>query len=379
MSPKTALLHIGTPKTGTTSIQNALARAERAGGLAPIRYPLPHGQNDHWLLALLYFPHRDLPRWMRVTHPHDDDRFRSAREGYRRFLFRELRSAPAAILSAEVLSLFPVNAVDRFRDDLESAGFGEFHVVVYIRDPADYYLSLRQQSLRSPGNLAAVADPAAFHYDFRGMVDRWEQVFPGRLLVRKYPSGSDVLDDFASLLKTHMGVSLARSPARLNASISAEGMHILHEYRQTFSPDDDGFLTPDTVRLVRFLQQRTTDIPQTKPALKSEVAEVIRANHAADAELIRSRYGVDLGLASGPAQTAHSAGRTHHIDEILEAVDPRIVNQLLLLLGRTELSRPSAKRTLPLRVAARAYRSAPRDRRPARLDSWLRTFAKGEP
>jgi hypothetical protein len=43
------------PKTGSTSIQNALASAETSGGLGSVRYPLlgiEHGINHRYQLAM---------------------------------------------------------------------------------------------------------------------------------------------------------------------------------------------------------------------------------------------------------------------------------------------------------------------------------------
>ena len=57
MTSKPILLHIGTPKTGSTSIQESLARAEQDGSLDGVRYPLWRGDRHHLRLIPLYSRH----------------------------------------------------------------------------------------------------------------------------------------------------------------------------------------------------------------------------------------------------------------------------------------------------------------------------------
>jgi hypothetical protein len=292
---------------------------------------------------------------------------------YRQFLFEELRSASNAILSAELLTSFSPQHVGQLRDHLEGVGSREFQVVLYIRDPADFYLSSMARGLTASAVPPLIADPASFRYYFLQAAETWEQVFPGRAIVRKFHGDPlfDVVEDFAGLLKRCLNVAPPPVPLRINATISAEAMSILEVYRSTFWPDNGGHLTYDVARLVSFLRESTPDLPQTGPSLKPDVAEQIRVNHQADAEVLYSRFGLDLGLHNcGPA-AALPHRDPYRVDEIVESVDPDIVQQLLLRLARTELGR---KRSLPLRAAARAYRSIPPAQRPVRLADWLKSL-----
>lgn len=379
MGPKTALIHIGTPKTGTTSIQNWLAAAQRNGDLGPVCYPLYRNDRNQSRLIACYRPDT-VPGWMRSEFPANDDRFRAMQRRYHTFVFDRLRSATSAILSAEALSQFTAVEVQHLRADLESAGFGTFHVVLYIRDPADFYLSLVQERLKSAVAPPLVPNPAEFTYRFREMAETWEGAFPGSLVVRRFLGGPrhDVIDDFAGLLRLHMGLEPPRIPLRLNATLSAEGMRIVQDFRDS-APEEDGAIPEDTLRLVRFLQRSTSRVEQTKPALNMAVAQRIRVRHAADAATITARYAVDLGISQADSRQADptagpDVGRACRVDDILASVNPDVVYQLLLLLARTELSRGSWKDAGPLRAAFRAYRRLPPEWRPAGLDGWLRSL-----
>jgi hypothetical protein len=376
MMPKTALIHIGTPKTGTTSIQECLARAECDGSLRPYRYPLFRGDREHNRLTMLYLPHQEQPAPRRVEFPRDDERFRRTQLRYRQFLFRILRSSGGAILSGEVLSnCFGPAAAGQLRRDLESLGFRQFHIVLYVREPADFYLSRTQSQLKLPVHPSpAVADPMAFRYRFRRIAENWEQAFPDRVIVRRYPSGPqhNVLEDFSDLTQKCLRVTLPRSQTRLNTTLSAEGMAVMQDYRQAVGTDSGGLAIPGLDRLVAFLAQSVQCLPQTKPKLKADVAEEIRANHTEDAEFLKSRYGVDLGLGGSAGLGTLSAHSSWRVEDILESVDREIVQRLLEEFGQLR------QRPLPVRIATKAYRSVPLSRRPARLDAWLRSrFGEG--
>lgn len=372
MKPKTVLLHIGTPKTGTTSIQRWLAQTQDGGNLAPVRYPLWRGDYNHERLVVLYRTYEGLSAVMRQICGPGGRRYEQMRERYRGFLFDKLRAASAAVLSSESASvLFSPLLAARLREDLESLGFSEFHVVLYVRDPADFFLSRAQQELKMAARSPFDMDPATFRYEFLRMAEAWENAFPGRLIVRKFPTdpGHDIIDDFADLLQHCLNIAPPRVPLRMNTTHSAEAMKIVQEYRETFWPNTE-ILTPDATRLVEFLGRSRQHVPQTKPVLKPEVAAQIRANHKGDAELLYSRYGVDLDLGTCSPTPAIHRGESYRVDEIVESVDPEIVRQLLLRLARIELGR---QRPLPLRVAARVYRRIPPAHRPVRAAAWVRS------
>jgi hypothetical protein len=328
---------------------------------------------------MLYLPHQDQPAPRRVEFPHDDERFRRTQLRYRQFVFKNLRSSVGAILSGEVLSnCFGPPAARQLRRDLESLGFRQFYIVLYVRGPADFYLSRTQSQLKLPVHPSpAVADPTSFRYRFRSIAENWEQAFPDSVIVRRYPSDPqhNVLDDFSDLMQKCVGITLPQLQTRLNTTLSAEGMVVMQDYRQTVGTDAGGLAIPGLDRLVVFLTRSTKHIPQTRPALKAEVAEMVRANHAEDAEFLQSRYGVDLGLVRSADVGTLPARSSWRVEDILELVKPDIVERLREEFARADSDR---RRALPLHVAKRFYRSVPLSRRPARLDGWLRSrFGEG--
>lgn len=332
MKTKIALLHIGTPKTGTTSVQDALFRAEQSGLLHPYIFPIFRNEHDHNRLTTLYLAHEEQPDPRKVQYPRDDNRYQNARRNYRRFLFETLRSSGGAILSAEVLSnMFSPQHIVRFRGDLESLGFNDFYIALYIREPADFYLSSRQEMLKLPGRrYQPVRDPFSFRYRFRRFAEDWEQVFPGRVIVRchRRSASYDATTDFSNLMQGCLGIGLPPAAARRNESVSAEAMVVLQHFRETVGADAEGFEFPGLYRLVDFLVNSNGYLPQTKPKLKTSVAGLIRANHRSDVEFIGSRYGVDLGMGSVESVEQLPPRPSWRVEDILESFDPAIVQRL---------------------------------------------------
>ena len=382
-SSKTAFLHIGTQKTGSTSIQACLVNAQTQGVLGSVCYPQWEDVRHHNRLNLLYRSHGEMVGTMREEFPSNDRRLRRARERYRRFFFGNLQAAGGAIISAESLCGFSPAQVAHFRADLEAVGYRDFHVVLYVRDPADFYLSRTQQMLRAtprdPTALLSrvhdgagpdskiIIDPASFVYDFRRAIETWEMVFPGRVTVRRFQGGrEDVVRDFARLLDERMGITLPDITFQLNPTLSAEGMQILEEYRDTFWPGTV-LVKPDAVRLVGYLANSSEDIAQTKPVLKEEVAQRIRANHSADARWLLDHYGVDLGLGDVDPQAPAPPSRQYRVGDILQSVDLEIAHELLLRAAGWALQQERPPRPLPLRGLAWVYHRARSARGPRRL------------
>lgn len=374
MQNKTILLHIGTAKTGSTSIQKWLADAQERGYLKQVSYPLWGRSHNQQRLVSLYKNYEELPLPMRPSFGREGDHYERTRNHYQKFLFKELRAERNAVLSGESLcAVLSPQQIKQLRQDLETMGFREFHIVLYVRDPADFYLSSTQQAMKMAFKPPFIRDLERFKYDFLNWAQAWEETFPGKLIVRKFPPEKhrDIIEDFSAVLEERMGLRIPWVPMKMNASLSAEGMHILQTYRETFSENQE-LLTPDAQKLIAFLERSNQTLPQTKPVLKQEIAELIRAHHKQDASALKVKYGIDLGLENFDTKPARPLIATpRRVADIVESIDPDVVQRLLLLIAKKEFSR---SRPLALRIAAGLYRQIPMSLHTKRLDTWLRRF-----
>jgi hypothetical protein len=340
----TILIHIGTPKTGTSSIQRALSEADATGAIRPVCVPTASGRIDRSVLASLYGSYDRLPRFVRSRYAPDDPRLAEIQRECRRGLLEALRGSDAAVLSSELLAPLAVDEIERLRSELVEAGASTFHIVLYVRDPADYYLSWTQQRLKASHR---PMDPVEFRYPFRDFTVAWEQCFPGRVIVRRFARDPDfdVVGDFSGVLEEHLGVSLPPIPSRQNESLSAEGMEILQRYRSAFLADQDHVFVEETNRLLHFLAGSSELLAQTRPELRPEIASWIRFHHRDDVAYLRDRYGVDLAEEGGGEPTltnppAAPADGFWRVADLVTRVDDEVALSLLLHYVR-QLTRPA--------------------------------------
>jgi hypothetical protein len=130
-SMKSILIHIGTPKTGSTSIQKWLADAQDQGKLKHLSYPLWKGGYNHQQLVSIYKSYDELSAPMRYAYGPEGRPYQRKQEQYRKFLFQALQADRNAIISSESLcGLLPIQNIKKIRNELENAGFYEFHILL---------------------------------------------------------------------------------------------------------------------------------------------------------------------------------------------------------------------------------------------------------
>ncbi len=219
------VVHLGTFKTGTSSIQAFLSRNRAAFLDRGILYPdIPLGPAHHALFALFRdtIPAR-IPRQLGLTPDAMRATGRRAWETVRREV--ALRKPAVTVLSSELFLMDPELAdFRRFRSLLEELST-DIRPCVYVRAPAPYYLSYLQQNAKMSGE---VSPPRPI--GLRRGVELVEEGFGRPMQIRAYePAGfpdGDVVRDFVEdVLGTTVPEGVARIP-RLNESLSAEAMSI---------------------------------------------------------------------------------------------------------------------------------------------------------
>jgi hypothetical protein len=233
-----AIIHIGTPKTGTTSIQRVLGLNRAALPAQGACYPLSPGALEHVRLHAMLVHRRTLLHGApSQEEPH------GAAVGIEQFpddFAKEMDLLPAGvkrvILSEERLSVF------RFHDDLAALKsflapyFDEFTIVVYLRSQDSYLASryaelLRMGVLEGPDHVVATAERLA-PYDYLALIERWAAVFgPDAMVPRIYERGADSIFDSVDDFLAVCGVCLpvpADDPSRLrNKSMSFAGQQLM--------------------------------------------------------------------------------------------------------------------------------------------------------
>lgn len=333
---KRVLVHIGTPKTGSSSIQATLAAAVGANHLNQVCYPQLHGR-DHYFLPALYRQLERLPRGLRRQYLGREKLLQKTREAVREELFAAISRHENLIISAESLTSFDADDVRAFIADLRRCGVSRVGVLVYVRDPAALYLSAMQQRLKTTH---LIPTPSHFRYNFIEAIDAWSPQV-SNLIVRPFDRpqlrGGDVVHDFVVEASTFFGHPILHAEAEyrtVNESISAEAMLLLQRYQRSLR---NGKLCNAEQRrqLLDALQQQSALAEHTRPVLKRHWVYQLRANHRPALDALRERFGVEIcprdesgGQPLGAAQLAPAIKHVA-VENLLLGYDGQVFSNLV--------------------------------------------------
>lgn len=268
------VLHIGTGKAGSTSIQ-AFCRDNREElAQRGLLYPTSPGRARHAGLSMSVKSDDELaitPGWQRRAHQ-DPERFRR-RLGRR--LRREVEESGQArvLLSDEELFGLSDEGLHRLAD-LAHRLAEQVRVVVYLRRQDDHMISRYQQGVKI-GWVARLQEWARTDfsalYDYDARLRRHERlVAPDRVVVRRFESagfaGGSLHQDFLDAVGVAARADEMAHRARLNESLDAETvefLRLLNLYRVEHEGATAGLI--DNRALVRRLAEAADGPALTLP------------------------------------------------------------------------------------------------------------------
>ena len=206
-------------------------------------------------------------------------------------MFQQIKNNTKVILSSEFFSGFEIGQIQELRCDLDNMGAVEYEIILYIREPASYYLSFVQQQIKASSKFTP---PTKFRYPFLKFITSWSKVFlREQLNIRifnpeMFPEGS-VLLDFQNCVEKFFKQKIELdSTSRDNESISAEGMIVLQKYREFIYPHEDNVFKGDSNILIKLLQKSKDKVLQTQPKLLPKVTAYIRQRHQKDVNALKN-------------------------------------------------------------------------------------------
>jgi hypothetical protein len=275
--PVEVVLHAGSGKTGTSTIQAFCDRNRERLLAHGVLYPRTPGAVRHGRLGLSVRSDEELaasPHWARQPWA-DPAEFR--RE-FRRDLTEEIRDAGAPTVLFSDEAFFAATSdpgLGRLRRLLDELAEG-VRVVVYLRRQDDHLVSRYQQLVKTGEvrRLAAWAiDDFSRIYDYDATLRRLERLLaPATLVVRRFERGrftdGSLLQDFLDAAGVPLRADdLQQVPAR-NESLDAESvefLRLLNLHRVQTTDAEVGLV--DNRRLVRRLVQMssgpTLSLPET--------------------------------------------------------------------------------------------------------------------
>lgn len=288
------VFHIGQHKTGTTTLQRALALNRSALARRGILYPRLPGWRDaqHALApALLGIAHTNPYVRRRLGHTDDAALAASVRALDRLRVRAAEHPDRTLVLSSEsAFRDLPAEARAQFLAALDSLA-QEIRMVAYIRHPADQYLSAMNtlvqalQVIRPPGRTGR-----------RNTLEPYAAADGINLVVRPFLQerlhGGDIVSDFAVRGLGTDADALPRRPKRaLNQSLSAEAMAVMLDYTHRRGGPGDGALTRRDQLFREAVRRLDRHVPgYTRPALHPQIAAAV-LSETKDLSWLRDRCG----------------------------------------------------------------------------------------
>ncbi|MEM1377668.1 MAG: hypothetical protein AAGG69_09785 [Pseudomonadota bacterium] len=317
------ILHVGHPKTGSTSIQKALAANRRQLEKEGIFYPetalLSH---NHRVLGFAIDEDKTSSLRLRLSAQYADPVSFSLKEWDRVSSAFQVSPADTLLLSSESIfnDLWNFENAKRLQDRISHLNCREVVGLCYMRSPGPFYLSRAQQKLRGGFGLLPLEAPERVL-----RIDFFKQIFginfEMRVFERHRLKDGDVVSDFMSWID-RADLEINGHTEQLNTSVSAEAMAVLAELSATTPPANMAELKRQR-KTARFVMKLDTELENpTKPKLRSAIAEhIIRLD--SDLVVLRDRHqiefsDVDYGIAGklmpGAQPEANSVDDICHFD-----------------------------------------------------------------
>lgn len=318
-------LHIGLIKTGTTTLQGALAQNRALLSQTGLFYPQSPGGNNHIDLALYASNGPGVRNLVRTSQTANVRKLKgnspTTADGQARFrdiLARRLAEevatcgAQQVILSNEHLSarLHQPQEIQRLHDLLQPM-FSSIRVVIYLRHQPDLYLSAISTMVKGGGEPRPppTTPEESKRYNFELLLDRWAAVFgQDAMHVRLFGKGllqdDDILSDFFHVLGRAVPAGLVR-PEWKNPRLDRAAMRFLELFHQHVPKQTSFQNNADHGDIVQLLEMLPADQPFClRPAQMQRIADAFEDSNARVARKYFGREGPLFPAAAYPAAPA---------------------------------------------------------------------------
>ncbi|WP_460274214.1 hypothetical protein [Celeribacter sp. ULVN23_4] len=277
------IFHIGSHKTGTTSLQDFLSSVSPTLSAAGVAYPRPKADIPmHYALLSGLVPEADLPRIARFSGTEQRRKFRKKRA------LAALRKIVAAgkhdtilLSSEEFFTPMAEEGLAHLKAELTAIGIQSFHFVAYLRQPSAFYRSWLQQTLKA-SYVPPLMTPPPYERIFAPYLQVFgDQALQLRLYPEVWPEGDDIIRDFCREVLSMDGLQAqAVAKSQLNQSLSAESIALMQSYRFAFLRSQEDRFTADSRSLGAVLSRLEKEFATTKIRLHETVAQQIDADAA---------------------------------------------------------------------------------------------------
>lgn len=258
-------LHIGMPKTGTSSIQAYLHQNRKALRRHGLVVPQSPGRKNHSKITLYAHAYRSRVAIRRAHDLVGLPKVQQFRETFRAELREEASRwslDDAVVLTGEHMSLLrEPEEFDRLKELLRTMGDRPVRIVVYLRRQDLFYLSGYSQRIKNGStlpwsDLSENFDPSV--YDYASLLEGWKSAF-GRenIIVRVFERpqmiGGDLIRDFLSVIGFE-DAPVAET-VRKNESLDYRSLEFLRRLNPWYPRFVGGHLNKNRRALVSAMEQ----------------------------------------------------------------------------------------------------------------------------
>jgi hypothetical protein len=287
------ILHIGMPKSGSTSLQKGLARLRAQLREHGYLYPVGHiNKYNHTCLVTGAETPRRFPSNFRAYYRISGG---DPEQDFRRWIDNVRATIKAEQPGTLILSGEPLFKLEKPAQFIKLASAlrelaNRIEIVAYLRKPSDFYISSAQQGLKVSHNIKRFG-PISYKAPLEGFASVADAMHVFKYERSELPGG-DVLRHFIETLCEGILSSDALPMLVSNASHSAEGLSLLADYRRAYHSDKAGRTTQDIKRLRKAIVAADAAIKDNnRPRLHRELSE--RINHGSpDLLWLRDSYGI---------------------------------------------------------------------------------------
>ncbi len=297
-------LHIGTEKTGSTTLQHFAHVNRKILRRRGVLYPRNqvHSSLSGYASAVTMAPVAS--NYYDIDGPEALARFRA---GISDTLHEQIRTAPCHTiwLTSERLSAY----VRRQREieklaELTTSLAEEVKIVLYVRDQADLFLSAYSSGVKAgrDADMKPPVTPGLYYYDYEQMVARWANVFGESAMIvrvfdRRELAGGDIVTDFLGILGIVNDAAFKRKPDH-NKRLDARTVQFLRLFNRFVGQVDSSRTSPLRGAIAAVLAEMSDGPQFTVPA---EVVAAIREAYApSNAVVARKYFGRDDGMLFAP-------------------------------------------------------------------------------
>lgn len=258
-------IHVGTEKTGTTTIQEDMYTNYNLLRKAGILYPKTFGISNHVGFCLAFMNYEQSSELYSVVGCRADE---SNVAAYKKKILKELEreifesNCNTVVISNEHLHsrINSYGEVERIREWARNI-FDEVEIVCYLRNQADLAVSYYSTLVKTgscPDSVFPEFDKIPHYYDYRKLISMWEEVF-GSIVVRKFERESlidnDVTSDFLSIIGYGILKDKFHRDGNSNLSLDAAALELLKIVNKEYPFLYNGKVNPSRRYLVPFLEK----------------------------------------------------------------------------------------------------------------------------